>query len=168
MSLSQEALDAIRTAVAEATEAKPTSTAAELAVAAAGAAVAVGRPADQAADINAISHTIPNFWSEDIEGFEAACLNKNITPDGMKYSKLLSILTPAACTRMVGHLLEPGTAGASYDTLKKKLKAAYTKTTTQRCAELLSIVSLGDRDLEHLLSYMKGLLRTASCFVISG
>ena len=49
-------------------------------------------------------------------------------------------------------------AGASYMTLKKKLNAAYTKTTTQQCAKFLSIVSLGDRDPEHLLSYMKGLL----------
>ena len=59
---------------------------------------------------------------------------------------------------MVGHLLEPGTAPDSYQTLKQKLKDAYTKTDTERCAEMMSIVSLGDRNPEHLLSYMRGLL----------
>ena len=112
----------------------------------------------EAADVNTISHTIPNFWSEDIDGFfavfEGPCVNKNITQDGTKYSKLLSVLMPAACTRMVGHLPEPGTAVASYDTLNQKLKSIYTKTDTQRCTEMLSIVSLGDRDPEHLLSYI--------------
>ena len=33
-----------------------------------------------------------------------------------------------------------------------------TKTKMERCAELLSISSLGDRNPEHLLSYMRGLL----------
>ena len=59
MSLSQEQLEAVRTAVATAMAARPAATVAELAVAAAAAAVAMGQPA--AADINAISHKIPNF-----------------------------------------------------------------------------------------------------------
>ena len=42
--------------------------------------------------------------------------------------------------------------------MKGKLKEAYSKTDMERCAEMLSIVSLGDRNPEHLLSYMKGLL----------
>ena len=65
---------------------------------------------------------------------------------------------PAARTRMVGHLPEPGTAPDSYQTLEQKLKDAYTKTDTERCAEMMSIVSLGDRNTEHLLSYIRGLL----------
>ena len=158
MSLSQEQLEAIRTAVATARDARPAATTAKLAVAAASAAAAMGQPA--AADINAISHTIPTFWPEDIDGFftvfEAACLNKNITQNGTKYSKLLSVLTPAERTRIVGHLPETGTVNGFYETRKRKLKAAYTKTDSQRCSEMLSIVSLGDRDPEHLLSYMRG------------
>ena len=95
MLLSQEQLVAVRTAVTTAMDARPAATVAELAVAAAAAAVAMGQPA--VADINAISHTVPNFWPEDINGFfEAACANKNIPQDGTKYSKLLSVLTPAA------------------------------------------------------------------------
>ena len=62
-------MEAIRTAVAAAVDARPGATTAELAVAAAAAAVAVGQPA--AADINAISHTILKFWPEDIDGFFA-------------------------------------------------------------------------------------------------
>ena len=42
--------------------------------------------------------------------------------------------------------------------MKGKLKEAYTKTKMERCAEMMSIVSLGDRNPEHLLSYMRGLL----------
>ena len=98
MLLSQEQLVAVRTAVTTAMEARPAATVAELVVVAAVAAVAMGQPA--AADINSISHTIPNFWPEDTDGFfpvfEAACVNTNITQDGTKYSKLLSVLTPAA------------------------------------------------------------------------
>ena len=60
MLLSQEHLNTIRTTVATATEVRPGAVKAELAVAAAAAAVEVGQPA--AADITAISHTIPNFW----------------------------------------------------------------------------------------------------------
>ena len=55
---------------------------------------------------------------------------------------------------MVGHLPEPGTNPDDYQMLKDKLKAAYTKTKMERCAELMSISSLGDRNPEHLLSYM--------------
>ena len=112
MSFSQEQLDAIRAAVATAMDARPAAMMADLAVAAAAAAAAMRQPV--AADINTISHTIPNFWPEDIDGFfavfEAACANKNLTQDGTKYSKLLCVLTPAARTRMVGDLPEPGTA----------------------------------------------------------
>ena len=108
------------------------------------------------------SHTIPSFWPEDVEGFfstfEVACVNKKITQDGTKYSKLLSALTPEARSRMVGHLPEPGTHADDYQRLKDKLKEAYTKTKMERCAEMLSISSLGDRNPEHLLSYMRGLL----------
>ena len=160
MSLSQEHLDAIRAAVDTALGQRPQASTAELAVAAAAAAAAMGQPA--AADINAISHTIPNFWPEDVDGFfstfEAACLNKGITQGGTKYSKLLSVLTPAARTRMVGHLPEPGTNQDDYQRLKGKLKEAYTMTVIERCAEMMSIASLGDRNPEHLLSYMRGLL----------
>ena len=61
---------------------------ADMAVAAA-AAVAAVAPAVAAADVNAISHSFPPFWPEDVEGFftafEAACTNKKITQDGSKY-----------------------------------------------------------------------------------
>ena len=67
MSLSQEQLEAIRTAVTTAMNARPSATTDELVMAAAAVTVAMGQPA--AADINAISHTIPNFWPEDIDGF---------------------------------------------------------------------------------------------------
>ena len=74
--------------------------------AAAAAAVAAIAPAVAAVEVNAISHTFPPFWPEDVEGFfssfEAACVNKKITQDGTKYSKLVSVLTPEARTRMVG------------------------------------------------------------------
>ena len=60
MSLSQEQLEAIRTAVATAMDTRPAATTAELAVADAAAAAEMGQPA--AADINAISHTIPKFF----------------------------------------------------------------------------------------------------------
>ena len=54
---------------------------ADLAVAAA-AAVAAVAPAVAAVEINAISHSFPPFWPEDVEGFftafEAACANKKI------------------------------------------------------------------------------------------
>ena len=113
-------------------------------------------------EVNAISHTFPPFWPEDVEGFftafEAACANEKITQDGSKYSKLVSALTQEARSRMVGHLPEPGTNPDDYQRLKDRLKAAYTKSEMERCAELLSISSLGDRSPEHLLSYMQGLL----------
>ena len=62
---------------------RPQATPAELAAAAAAAATAAAAanpPAAAAAvDINAITHTIPNFWPEDVDGFfatfEVACLN---------------------------------------------------------------------------------------------
>ena len=69
---------------------------ADLAVAAA-AAVAAVAPAVAAVEVNAISHSFPPFWPEDVEGFftvfEAACTNKKITQDRSKYSKLVSVLT---------------------------------------------------------------------------
>ena len=134
---------------------------ADMAVAAA-AAVAAIAPAVAAVEVNAISHSFPPFWPEDVEGFftafEAACANKKIVQDGTKYSKLISVLTQEARSRMVGHLPEPGTNPDDYERLKERLKAAYTKTEAERCAEILAITSLGDRSPEHLLSYMQGLL----------
>ena len=80
MSLSQEHLDAIKAAVDAAMGQRPQATPAELAAAAAAAAAA--NPEAAAVDINAISHTIPNFWPEDVDGFfstfEGACVNKGI------------------------------------------------------------------------------------------
>ena len=164
MPVDQDQLDAIQAAVAAALaqqQQAPTVPQADLAAAAV-AAGAAAAPQVAAVDINAISHTIPTFWPEDVDGFsstfEAACVNKGITQDGTKYSKLLSVLTPAARTRMVGHLPEPGTHPDDYQRLKGKLKEAYTKTKMERCAEMMSISSLGDRNPEHLLSYMRGLL----------
>ena len=65
--------------------------------AAAAAAVAAVAPAVAAVEVNAISHTFPPFWPEDVEGFftafEAACANKKITQDG---------------SLKVGQRLEPG------------------------------------------------------------
>ena len=55
-------------------------------------------------------------------------MNKKMTQDGTKYSKLLSVLTPEARTRMVGHLPELGTHSDEYQRLKDKLKEAYTET----------------------------------------
>ena len=161
MALSQDHFDAIQAAVEAALGLRaPAPSPAELAAAAAAAAAAI--PQAAAANINAISHTIPTFWPEDVDGFlstfEAACVNKGITQDGTKYSKLLSVLTPAARTRMVGHLPEPGTHPDDYQRLKGKLTEAYTKTKMERCVEMMSILSLGDRNPEHLLSYMRGLL----------
>ena len=134
---------------------------ADMAVAAA-AAVAAVAPAVAAVEVNAISHTFPSFWPEDVEGFftafEAACANKNIVQDGTKYSKLVSVLTQEARSRMVGHLPEPGAHPDDYERTKTRLKTAYAKTEAERCAELLAITSLGDRSPEHLLSYMQGLL----------
>ena len=108
MPVNQEQLDAIQAAVATALaqqqqqQLAPTVPQADLAAAAA-AAVAAAAPQVAAIDINAILHTIPTFWPEDIDGFfstfEAACVNKGITQDGTKYSKLLSVLTPAAISR---------------------------------------------------------------------
>ena len=134
---------------------------ADLAVAAA-AAVAAVVPAVAAVEVNAISHSFPPFWPEDVEGFftafEAACANKKITQDGSKYSKLISVLTQEARSRMVGHLPEPGANADDYERTKERLKTAFAKTQAERCAELLAITSLGDRNPEHLLSYMQGLL----------
>ena len=94
--------------------------------AAAAAAVAAIAPAVAAVEINAIAHTFPPFWPEDVEGFfsafEAACANKKITQDGSKYSKLVSVLTQDARSRMVGHLPEPRTNPDDYQMLKDKLK----------------------------------------------
>ena len=59
---------------------------------------------------------------------------------------------------MIGHLPEPGTHPDDYERTKGRLKTAYAKSKMERCAELLSITSLGDRSPEHLLSYMQGLL----------
>ena len=157
--LDQDQLVAIQEAVAA--TAPPVVPQADLAAAAA-AAVAAAAPQVAAVDINAIAHTIPSFWPEDVDGFfstfEAACVNKKITQDGTKYSKLLSVSTPEARFRMVGHLPEPETNYDDYQQLKAKLKEAYTKTKMERCAEMMSISSLGDMNPEHLLSYMRGLL----------
>ena len=100
MPIDQEQLEA---AVEAILARRPQATLAELAAAAATAAAAANpqppaAAAAAAADINAITHTIPSVWPEDVDGFfstfEAACQNKNITQDGTKYSKLLSVLTP--------------------------------------------------------------------------
>ena len=97
----QAQLQEIQAAVAAALAAQqpqvpPAVPQADLAAAAA-AAVAAVAPAAAAVDINAIAHTIPSFWPEDVHGFfstfEAACVNKKITQDGTKYSKLLSMLS---------------------------------------------------------------------------
>ena len=89
--------------------------------AAAAAAVAATAPAVAAVEVNAISHTFPPFWPEDVEGlftaFEAACANKKITQDGSKYSKLVSVLTQEARSWMVGHLPERGTNPDDYQTV---------------------------------------------------
>ena len=71
---------------------------------------------------------------------------------------MVSVLTQEARSHMVGHLPEPGTNADDYARTKERLKMAYTKTQMERCAELMSITSLGDRSPEHLLSYMQGLL----------
>jgi len=103
--------------------------------AAATASVAAVAPAVAALEVGAISH---------ITAFEAACANKKITQDGSKYSKLVSVLTQEATSRMVGHLPEPGTNADDYARTKERLKMAYTKTQMERCAELMSITSLGE------------------------
>ena len=64
----------------------------------------------------------------------------------------MSVLTREARSRMVGHLPEPGTNPDNYQLLKERLKTAYAKSEMERCAEMLSISSLGDRSPEHLLS----------------
>ena len=110
----QGQLEAIQEAVTTVLQqqAPPAVPQADLAAAMA-AAVAAAAPQVAAVDINAIAHTIPSFWPEDVDGFfstfEEACVNKKITQDGTKYSKLLSVLTAEARSRMVGHLPEPGT-----------------------------------------------------------
>ena len=75
--------------------------------AAAAAAVAAITPAVAAVEVNAITHTFPPFWPEDVEGFftafEAACANKKIVQDGTKYSKLVSVLTQEARSRTVSY-----------------------------------------------------------------
>ena len=71
---------------------------------------------------------------------------------------MVSVLTQEARSRMTGRLPEPGTNPDDYARTKERLKAAYAKSKMERCAELLSITSLGDRSPEHLLSYMQGLL----------
>ena len=95
----QAQLQEIQAAVAAALAAQqppapPAVPQADLAAAAA-AAVAAVAPAAAAVDINAIAHTILSFWLEDVDGFfsmfEAACVNKKITQDGTKYSKLLNV-----------------------------------------------------------------------------
>ena len=118
----QDQLQAIQDAVADALaaqqqqQAPPVVPQADLAAAAA-AAVAAAAPEVAAVDINAIAHTIPSFWPEDVDGFfftfEAACVNKKITQDGTKYSKLLSVLTPEARSKMVGQALTPTTINSS-------------------------------------------------------
>ena len=84
-------------------QAPPVAPQADMAAAAA-AAVAAVAPAVAAVEVNAISHTFPPFWPEDVEGFftafEAACANKKITQDGSKYSKLVSVLTQEARSRI--------------------------------------------------------------------
>ena len=105
----QDQLQAIQDAVADALaaqqqqQAPPVVPQADLATAAA-AAVAAAAPQVAVVDINAIAHTIPSFWPEDVDGFfstfEAACVNKKITQDGTKYSKLLSVLTSEARSRI--------------------------------------------------------------------
>ena len=124
----QDIQDAVAAALAaQQPQAPPVVPQADLAAAAA-AAVAAAAPAVAAVDINAIAHTIPSFWPEDVDGFfstfEAACVNKKITQDGTKYSKLLSVLSAEARSRMVGHLPEPGTNPVDYEQLKTKLKEA--------------------------------------------
>ena len=105
----------------------------------AAAAVAAVAPAVAAVEVGAISHTFPPFWPEDVEGFftsfEAACANKKITQDGSKYSKLVSVLTQEARSPLTGRLPEPGTNPDDYARTKERLKAAYTKTQMERCAE---------------------------------
>ena len=136
--------DAVATALVAQQQAPPVVLQADLAAAAAAAVVAAA-PQVEAVDINAIAHTIPSFWPEDVDGFfstfEVACVNKKITQDGTKYSKLLSVLTSEARSRMVGHLPEPGTNPDDYLQLKAKLKEAYTKTKMERCAEMISVPS---------------------------
>ena len=51
---------------------------ADLAVAAA-AAVAAVAPAVAAVEVNAISHTFPTFWSEDVDGFFTAVSYTHLT-----------------------------------------------------------------------------------------
>ena len=89
----QAQLQEIQAAVAAALaaqqpQAPPAVPQADLAAAAA-AAVAAVAPAAAAVDINAIAHTIPSFWPEDVDGFfttfEVACVNKKITQDSTKY-----------------------------------------------------------------------------------
>ena len=90
---SQDQLEAIQDAVATALaaqqqqQAPPVVPQADLAAAA--AAVTAAAPQVAAVDINAIAHTIPSFWPEDVDGFfstfEAPCVNKKITQDGTKY-----------------------------------------------------------------------------------
>ena len=90
MPIAQEHLGAIKATVETTLARRPQASPADLAAAAAAAAAANPQPPVAAVDINAITHTIPNFWPEDVEGFfstfEAAFLNKNITQDGTKYS----------------------------------------------------------------------------------
>ena len=152
----QELRDMMAEALAAAAQPPPAPAVvppADLAAAAA-AAVAAVAPAVAAVEVNAISHTFPPFWPEDVEGFftafEAACANKKITQDGSKYSKLVSVLTQEVRSRMVGHLPEPGTNADDYARTKERLKTAYAKTEMERCAEIMSITSLGDRSPEHL------------------
>ena len=157
----QELRDIVTAAMAAAQPQAPPAAVvppADLAAAAAAAAAAVA----PAVEVGAISHTFPPFWPEDVEGFftafEAACANKKITQDGSKYSKLVSVLTQEARSRMVGHLPEPGSNPDDYARTKERLKTAYAKSEMERCTELLSVTSLGDWSPEHLLSYMQGLL----------
>ena len=89
----QELRDIVTAAMAAAQPQAPPAAVVPPADLAAAAAAAVA-PAVAAVEVNAISHTFPPFWPEDVEGFftafEAACANKKITQDGSKYSNTAS------------------------------------------------------------------------------
>jgi len=113
-----------------------------------------------AAQVNAASIKLPEFWVDDPEIWfarvESQFNTRNITQDLTKFDYIVAALDNSSAAEVKAIILDPP-ANDKYGVIKKGLLDAFSKSQTQKDAELLSLSGLGDKKPTALLRKIRSL-----------
>lgn len=114
----------------------------------------------QQGNVNAVSIKLPEFWEDDPEVWfarvEAQFNTRGITNDGTKFDYIITSLGNSTASEVKAIILNPPAAD-KYDTIKKALTSAFSKSQAQKDSELLSLSGLGDKKPSALLRKIRSL-----------